>query len=103
MFRETPRWWDIPAVLLMSLGFNVTALALPFMVMPTAIFFEEAYSLLHSVELMWSNGFYLLAGVVFLFSVVFPFFKFGAMIICWFKPMRATGRKRFLGVISWMG
>lgn len=95
--------WDIPILWVVSLGLNITALAVPFMVMTKAIFFEEPYSLLHSVQLMWSNGFYLLSLIVFLFSVIFPFFKLGAMGVCWFKPMEAAGRAKFLAVIGWLG
>lgn len=103
LFQDYPKRWDIPLIVVLSLGLNITALALPFMVMTKAIFFEDEYSLLHSVELMWTNGFYLLAAVVFLFSVIFPFFKLGAMGVCWFKPMSAAGRAKFLGIIGWLG
>ncbi|MEM9253424.1 MAG: paraquat-inducible protein A [Planctomycetota bacterium] len=100
------RYWyrlDIPLLLAASATLNVWALTVPFLVMKTLIFFKDDYTLFHSIHVMWQAKYYLLAGVITLFSLVFPFFKLGAMTVCWFAPLEARGRARFLGLISWLG
>jgi len=101
--RELPGHVYAPAIVLLSAGLNVAALMTPFLVMKKLIFFEEAYTLLHSVRLMWESGSYFLAAVVFCFSVVFPFVKLGTLLWVWFVPMAAATRGRTLWVVGVLG
>ena len=63
-----------------SLLCNVSALALPFMQLGKGMN-NEAYTLLHSVALLWSNELYVLSLLVIGFSILFPFAKLG--ILSW--------------------
>lgn len=65
-------------LLLLALACNVTALFLPFVHVGIGLSGHD-YSLLHTVDLLWSYGFPVLAIVVCGFSVVFPFAKLGIL------------------------
>ncbi|MEO0963673.1 MAG: paraquat-inducible protein A [Planctomycetota bacterium] len=100
------RYWyrlDIPLLLAASATLNVWALTVPFLVMKTFIFFKDDYTLFHSINEMWQAKYYTLAVIITLFSLIFPFFKLGAMTCCWLLPLEPKGRAMFLGVISWLG
>jgi len=92
-----------PAIVFVSLGLNIAALLTPFLVMKKLIFFEEDYTLLHSVKLMWDNGSYVLAAIVFCFSVIFPFAKLGSLLWVWFIPMDERGRHLTLKIVGVLG
>ena len=68
-----------PWLIVLSLSLNVTALTLPFLEVRRGLSTDE-YGLLRSVQMLWESGLHVLAAVVALFSVVFPFVKLGSMI-----------------------
>jgi len=66
------------ALLAVSLACNSLVLFLPFMHLRTGIS-TDAYTLFRSVEMLWGSGLYVLAVLVVVFSVVFPFAKLGVL------------------------
>lgn len=66
------------ALLILSLACNVAALILPFMTLRKGLD-NEAYTLFHSVSLLWSKGLYVLSFLVIGFSILFPFAKIGVL------------------------
>lgn len=94
--RLPARRWrrhPVPWLLLSSLALNVSALFVPFLDMRRGLSKDE-YSLPRSVSLMWDSGLYVLAAVIVVFSVCFPFFKLGVLagIVCgWITPRRRAG------------
>ncbi len=66
------------SLLLVSLACNVAALSLPFMSMRKGLD-TEAYTLPHSVSLLWTGGLYVLSILVVGFSILFPFAKLGIL------------------------
>jgi len=103
LFELCPRHAYLPGIVLLSLGLNIAALLTPFLVMKKLIFFEEAYTLLHSIGKMWEGGHYLLAAVIFAFSVVFPFLKLATLLWVWFIPMAHPTRHRTLWLVGVLG
>jgi paraquat-inducible protein A len=76
-----------------SLALNVTALFVPFLDMRRGLSTSE-YSLPRSVSLMWDSGLYVLAAIIVVFSVCFPFFKLGVLtsiVVGWIHPRKRTG------------
>jgi paraquat-inducible protein A len=65
-------------LLLLALAANIAALFLPFVHVGIGLQGHD-YSLLHTVDLLWSYGFPILAVVVCGFSVVFPFAKIAVL------------------------
>jgi paraquat-inducible protein A len=75
----TPRRRALVAVLLViSFGCNLAVLFLPFMDL-RKVLAREPYSLVNSIAMLWDTGLYVLAVLVVVFSVVFPFAKLGVL------------------------
>lgn len=80
-------------LLCLSLLCNVAALALPFMRLRKGLE-NEAYTLLHSVELLWSKGLYILSILVIAFSILFPFAKLATLFwVIGSKPIKRHHRR----------
>jgi len=101
--RSDLGWWFAPA-LACSLVLNIAALGFPFMHLKTVLMPAEDYTLLGSVQLLWSGGLYALAVLVFVFSVIFPFAKLAAILWVWREGGRQPERAgRVLGLIERLG
>jgi len=88
----TPRHRRPVFVLLaVSLACNVAALLTPFMKLRVGLS-SDPYSLFNSVRMMWSNGLYVLAALVVVFSILFPFAKLG--ILAWVASGRELDPRR---------
>jgi len=96
--------WAIPACLVASFTMNVVALKVPFLeikIFPAA---PEAYSIPHTVSLMWTTlKLYWVAILIAGFSLVFPFVKVLSLFTLWFYPLRATARGRGLKILGSLG
>ena len=79
------------ALLVVSLGCNVASLLTPFMDLRVGLF-SDPYSLTSSVQMMWSQGLYVLAVLVVGFSVLFPFAKLG--ILTWITSGSTLDERR---------
>lgn len=103
--RLVARRWRghaVPWLLCASLALNVTALFVPFLDMRRGLLTSE-YSLPKSVSLMWESELYVLAAIIVVFSVCFPFFKLSvlaAIVIGWIRPRRRAG---WLHVVEKLG
>jgi paraquat-inducible protein A len=91
------------AAIAASLALNVTALVVPFLSVDVAFKGTSLYSLPRSVKLLWQAGLHVLAVLVVLFSILFPFVKLG--VLTWM----ATGlgsesaRERWLARVGSLG
>lgn len=89
--------------MLISAGLLVTGLSLPLMKVQKMIFWKNDYSVLTGIVGLIKDDQFLLAAVLFFFSMVFPFVKLGALLVLWFVPMREAKSKallRWLGVLG---
>ena len=86
------------ALLAGSLACNIAALLLPFMQLRVGLS-KSPYSLLSSVDMLWSAGLYVLAVLVVGFSVVFPFAKLGVLL--WLCAHREVNARRLLW-LTWV-
>jgi len=68
----------VASLLTVSFGCNIAMLFLPFMDLRTGLS-TEPYSLVNSIEMLWSSGLCVLAALVVGFSVVFPFAKLAVL------------------------
>lgn len=82
---------------------NVIALLVPFMETKQLIFFQNIYTLPHSVLMMWKNGYYLLAAIILCFSIVFPFLKLGSLTVLWFMRFDDAERTKYLSILGFLG
>lgn len=103
LFGIYPRHLYVPLMIVLSAGLNIAALLLPFMETKQLIFFQDIYTLPHSVWMMWKNGYYLLAAIILCFSIVFPFLKLGSMTLLWFMRFDDAERAKYLSILSFLG
>ena len=103
-FDRSVAVWAIPACLVASFTMNIVALKVPFLeikIFPAA---PEAYSIPHTVSLMWTTlKLYWVAILIAGFSLVFPFVKVLSLFTLWFYPLRATARGRGLKILGSLG
>lgn len=95
-----PRRLVVPALIIASAAALIVAYLLPFMEISKFVFWSDDYSLFSSIFGMWDKGFYFLAVVIFLFSVVFPVAKLAALVLVWHRRFSEAGRNRLL---HWLG
>jgi len=94
LFRSYPRNVEVPIGLAVCLGLIITGLTLPVMSISKLIFWEDRCSIIQGAASMWRAGHYVLAVVLFAFSVVLPNAKLAALGIVWFTPMRPGPLRR---------
>ena len=94
---------DVPALLLLAFGVLVLGLSLPIITVEKTVFWrhwENHYSVFVGVVELAKGGDWLLALILFFFSMVFPFAKLAALAAIWFRPL--TERER-LDTLRWLG
>lgn len=94
---------DIPVVLALSTILLAAGLWLPVMKVETLVFWEDSYTLLSGSYNLARDGDWFLAAVLFIFSVLFPISKLGALIVVYFRPLDAERREKLIGVVSQLG
>ena len=103
-FDRSVAVWAIPACLVASLTMNILALKLPFLEIRMFPQAPEAYSIPHTVSLMWTTlKLYWVAVLIAGFSLVFPFVKLTSLFLLWFYPLRPTTRGRGLKILGLLG
>ncbi|MDX1563998.1 MAG: paraquat-inducible protein A [Phycisphaeraceae bacterium] len=100
LHQHFPGRLHLPVLTGCNIVLLIIALNLPFMTVDKLVFFEEDYSLLRSIRSMWDSKHYVLAVIIFTFSIVFPFAKLGALLLIWFKSITPENRQKSL---SWLG
>lgn len=93
----------IPGLLAGSLVCNVTALAVPFLRVDIFLKGEQVYSLPRSAYLMWESGLYVIAALVVVFSIIFPFAKLATLGLVWLKLKDAAQQRVWLNRIEPLG
>lgn len=98
------RWRDptLPLLWSASLAFNIAALVLPFLRMRSGMSWEP-YSLEGSVRFLWESHLYVLAAVVVLFSILFPFFKLGVLAAVWLGAIGEAKEGAWLAMVERYG
>ncbi|MBI3311968.1 MAG: paraquat-inducible protein A [Candidatus Omnitrophica bacterium] len=94
---------DVPILLGLSFIILISGLSLPLITVEKSVFWrhwENHYSVFTGVVELAIHGDWLLAVIVFFFSMVFPFLKLGALALLWFGRFTNHERKRTL---HWLG
>ncbi|MFB0985399.1 MAG: paraquat-inducible protein A, partial [Phycisphaerales bacterium] len=96
--------WVVPLLLVVALTTNIIALKLPFLEIKMFPHDPEAYSIPHTVTLMWVKmKLYWVAILIAGFSLVFPFVKLLSLFSLWYLPMRVSTRGRGLLILGSLG
>ena len=103
-FDSSMMVWLIPLLLVVALTTNIIALKLPFLEIKMFPHDPEAYSIPHTVTLMWVKmKLYWVAILIAGFSLVFPFVKLLSLFSLWYLPMRVSTRGRGLRILGSLG
>ena len=90
----------VPLALILSSGLLAAGLSLPLLQTEQLLFWKSTYSVWTGVVSLWMQREYVLATILFTFSMVFPILKLAALTCIWFGPMRRAERERWL---HWLG
>ena len=93
----------IPIMLVLAALFNVAALMAPFYTAKVFLKAPYTFTLPHSVLLMWDHHFFVIALLIFSFSIVFPFVKLIALFYIWFVCRNANTRDRLITIVGPLG
>jgi paraquat-inducible protein A len=93
----------VSIMLVSSLILNITALLLPFIQISPFIKSELIYTLPTSMILLWNHGLYLIAILVFAFSIIFPFVKLTTLFFIWFVSTDNTLRIKLITRVEALG
>ena len=103
LFAKNPRRFDVPVLLILAFVTLIVGLSLPLMSIDKLVFWHDDYTLFSSVLGLWESGHYVLAVIIFLFSVVFPFVKLAALAGVWFKAFDEQLRDRLIFAVGVLG
>ena len=96
----------VPAALGVSIALLAIGLSLPLMNAQTGILWarwESSYSVWTGVVALWHQHEYLLATVLFVFSMVFPVIKLVALIVLWWVKLDEDYRSALLRGLELLG
>jgi len=95
-----PRRIEVPLLILSSFVLLLIALSMPLMTVEKMVFWKNEYSVIAGVRGLWEQQQYILAIILFFFSLVFPLVKLAALAFLWFVPL---GEKKRQAVLRWLG
>ena len=103
LFSRHPRRVDVPLLILVSAGLLAAGYLLPFMEIKKLVFLRDDYTLLQSIQAMWTEHQYVLAVIILVFSIVFPIAKLVALAFLWVVPGSDEQRAQWLHWLGIMG
>lgn len=85
---------------MVTLGIGLT---MPVIAFEQLVFWKDSYSVLGGIQNLFHEKQYVLAAVIFLFSVVFPVIKLLALSVLWFRRYSGDQRLKMLQWVERMG
>lgn len=97
-----PKSEGIVALMLGSVILLVLGLTLPVLTV-RKLWERNTFSILSGIQNLWKEEYYLLAFIIFFFSIAFPLFKLAALFVVWFIRLTDEKRKTILYGLSVLG
>src|SRR6476469_6714199 len=91
---------EVPIMILASLILLLAGLSLPLAKVEKMVFWKTDYSVFKGVASLWTDSQYVLAAILFFFSIVFPLAKLSALGVIWNVRLAEAKRQR---VLRWLG
>ena len=101
-----PRHYGVPCLLLASLTLLIISLSLPLITIKQSLLWkhwENDYSVFTGALSLAHQGDYMLAGVLFFFSMIFPLAKLLALATVWWARLAEPQRQRALHWLEILG
>ena len=98
-----PERREVPFFILSTLGVLILGLSLPILTVEKTVFWrhwENHYSVFVGVVELAKHGDWLLAVILFFFSMVFPFVKLASLAVIWYRRLSDADR---LKTLEWLG
>lgn len=90
-----PQRIDIVVLIILSLVLLIIGLTLP--IMTTRKLWESnTYSIMTGVQNLWDEKYYVLAVIIFVFSVIFPIAKLVSLSVVWFVRLKDEQRQKLI-------
>ena len=93
-----PNRIDIVILIILSVILLIVGLSLPILTV-RKLWDSNTYSILTGIQNLWDEKYYVLAVVIFVFSIIFPIAKLVALSTVWFVRLEDQQRKK---LIYWM-
>ena len=93
----------VSLMLAISVICNIIALITPFTKVNQLLMPSIILTLPGSVLLMWNDGLYFVAVLIFFFSLLFPFIKLGVLLFIWFFCKSAKLRRKLIYCVEPLG
>lgn len=95
-----PGCLEMPILLFFSLVFLLLGLYLPVITLKELIIFKDTFSVLTGIFSLVHEEYYILAAIIFLFSIIFPFLKLMVLLGLWYYKF---SNETYLFLLHWMG
>ena len=96
--------WLIVVTLVVSMGFFIAGIFLPFTAVTKLWLFENQVSVYRGLVILWQADELFLFLILFVFTVSFPFVKINAMLTLWLWPgLDGVRGRQMYGFVSYMG
>jgi paraquat-inducible protein A len=93
----------ISLMLALAVICNIAALITPFIIVSQVLKVSKVLTLPGSVLMMWNDGLYFVAVLIFFFSLLFPFVKLGVLSYIWFFCRSDKFRRKLIYYIEPLG
>lgn len=98
-----PTRLEIYLLLLGSIATLVIGLSLPTIEMKELIFKKNTFSILTGIQSLYEEKYYFLAGIIFVFSIIFPIIKLCMLTVVWLAPLTVRARGACVGYLEVAG
>ncbi|MGB2662098.1 MAG: paraquat-inducible protein A [Candidatus Omnitrophota bacterium] len=98
-----PKRYEIPFLLVLSGGLLVFGLTLPVLTLKEMLVMKSTFSVLTGIANLWKDKQPVLAGIIVLFSVIFPITKLSVLLCIWGIRLTEKQRKTIMHWIEMLG
>jgi paraquat-inducible protein A len=100
--ERNPKRIDIVILILLSIGLLIIGLTLPVLTV-RKLWNSNTYSIITGVQNLWAEKYYVLAVVIFTFSIIFPIAKLVSLSAVWFVRLKDEQRKSLIYLMEIFG
>lgn len=101
--NRCPLHFEVPLLLLTAAGLLGVGLFLPTLTLKELVFWKHTFSILTGIQNLYQEKHYTLAGIIFLFSIVFPIAKLGSLTLIWYVQFTEESRSKMLRWLDLFG
>ena len=93
---------DIVILITLSVFLLIVGLTLPILTV-RKLWNSNTYSIITGIQNLWDEKYYVLAVIIFIFSVIFPIAKLFALFAVWFVRLEDQQRKKLIDCMEIFG